>query len=54
MDLHEEDIEPVTVAQEDLKIDTINDAIKNVIKKSMAVDGKFVLHPTASFIEGPR
>merc|ERR1711935_459526 len=32
-------IEPVTAAVEEAKIDTINDAIKNVIKKSMAVDG---------------
>merc|ERR1711935_1241227 len=32
-------IEPVTAAVEEAKIDTINDAIKNVIKKSMAIDG---------------
>jgi hypothetical protein len=44
MDQHEADIEPVVAAVEETKIDTINDAIKNVIKKSMAVDGKF-LHP---------
>jgi hypothetical protein len=43
MENHEEDIEPVTIVQEELKIDTINDAIKNVIKKSMAVDGKFYI-----------
>ena len=37
---NEPDIEPVTVAHEEEKIDTIHDAIKNVIKKSMAADGK--------------
>lgn len=40
MDKHEEDIEPTTVAVEEAKIDTIKDAIKNVIKKSSAADGK--------------
>ena len=35
----EADIEPVEAAQVE-KIDTIKDAIKNVIKKSMAADGK--------------
>lgn len=40
MDTHEADIEPVTIVHEEVKIDTITDAIKNVIKKSMAVDGK--------------
>ena len=37
----EGDIEPVTIAHEEQKIDTIKDAIKNVIKKSMAADGKY-------------
>ena len=42
MDSHlEGDIEPVTVAVEVEKIDTIKDAIKNVIKKSLAQDGKY-------------
>lgn len=37
----EEDIEPVaaTVVEEQ-KIDTIKDAIKNVLKKSLAAEGK--------------
>jgi len=39
---NEADIEPVTVVQEEQKIDTIKDAIKNVIKKSLAADGKFI------------
>ena len=37
----EGDIEPVTLAREEQKIDTIKDAIKNVIKKSLAADGKY-------------
>lgn len=37
---NEADIEPVTVAHEEVKIDNVKDAIKNVIKKSMNVDGK--------------
>jgi len=37
----EGDIEPVTIVVEEQKIDTIRDAIKNVIKKSMAADGKY-------------
>merc|ERR1712166_207629 len=38
---HEEDIEPVQneVAVENKPIESINDAIKNVIKKSMGADG---------------
>ena len=36
----EGDIEPVTLVVEEQKIDTITDAIKNVIKKSLAADGK--------------
>ena len=37
----EGDIEPVTLVVEEVKIDTIKDAIKNVIKKSLAADGKY-------------
>ena len=39
---HEADIEPNANAApaEEQKINSINDAIKNVIKKSMAADGK--------------
>ena len=37
---NEGDIEPVTLVHEEQKIDTIKDAIKNVIKKSIAADGK--------------
>ena len=39
---HEEDIEPVQneTAVENKPIESINDAIKNVIKKSMGADGK--------------
>ena len=39
---HEEDIEPTTAADAvaDKPIESINDAIKNVIKKSMGADGK--------------
>lgn len=42
MDMNEieGDIEPVAAAVEEQKIDTIKDAIKNVLKKSMAQDGK--------------
>jgi hypothetical protein len=40
-DNFEGDIEPVTVAAEEVKIDTIKDAIKVVIKKAMAADGKY-------------
>ena len=42
---HELDIEPVANAApvEEQKINSLNDAIKNVIKKSMAVDGKQLL-----------
>lgn len=41
---HEADIEPVTAAAaEEQKIDNITVAIKNVIKKSLAVDGKYQL-----------
>merc|ERR1712166_314229 len=38
---HEEDFEPVQneVAAQDKPIESINDAIKNVIKKSMGADG---------------
>ena len=39
---HEADIEPVAVtAAEEQKIDNITVAIKNVIKKALAVDGKY-------------
>ena len=42
----EADIEPVAAAPvEEQKIDTIMDAIKNVIKKSLAAEGKH-LHLT--------
>ena len=42
---HEEDIEPTQneVAAENKPIESINDAIKNVIKKSMGADGKHLL-----------
>ena len=40
MQEHEADIEPVTVAAEVTKVDTINEAIKQVLRKSMAADGK--------------
>ena len=40
---HEKDIEPEAVVQrEEAKLENINDALKNVIKKSMAADGKFI------------
>lgn len=41
---NEADIEPVTVAHEEVKIDNVKDAIKNVIRKSMNVDGKYNTH----------
>jgi hypothetical protein len=38
---HENDIEPVAAAPvEEAKVDNLNDAIKKVIKKAIAVDGK--------------
>ena len=38
---HEKDIEPEVVEKkEEAKLENINDALKNVIKKSMAADGK--------------
>lgn len=41
MENHEADIEPVAAAVvEEQKIDNITVAIKNVIRKSLAVDGK--------------
>lgn len=41
MDTHEGDIEPVAAAAvEEQKIDNITVAIKNVIRKALAVDGK--------------
>ena len=40
----ENDIEPVkNETVQDVKIESINDAIKNVIKKSMGADGKHLL-----------
>ena len=40
----EKDIEPVqNETAQDVKIESINDAIKNVIKKSMGADGKHLL-----------
>ena len=32
------------MSKEEQKIDTINDAIKNVIKKSLGADGKHISH----------
>ena len=39
---HEQDIVVETIEKkEEAKLENINDALKNVIKKSMAADGKF-------------